>query len=934
MATNLINASQVPYNSPGVYFRETDLTVISRQTGGFSAAAIGLMEKGPAFEVSNSTSYEDRAFRLGDLNPDFPSSYFAKQYLEQARNYKEVRILGLEGYQDTIGYGITLAGVGSTATDLTDINNPEPLTPGPLGLMAILKARSTDITGGAEVVSVVVSAASYKDPLTGGTVSRASDYLFTLTINYKQPTSGSINPDVILLSLRPESKDYIVKKFGTDPLKTPLIGSAIAPLWVDFILPSVKSKPTIDLPSAYYVPGTTSAQNYLDITLGETIFGTTFTFQNGTIDGITPTTVNVTVSVTGDVTSWLTNGSAIEISGVVGTGNIAALNGTFKVASVAFASGHTTFLLKDTNTNSDITNIISTSVLSNIAVATISKYIIPTWENQVLDFSGLTYTTPQTPWFVTDGDSTGHIKNLFRFWTISDGDSANTEIKVEIKNINTSSNNGDGSFDVVIRQWDDRDDLKQVQLEIYNGCTMQKNSSNYILRRIGDGDEFPLKSRFVFIEMNKTIEIDDDDIPFGCLGYPNITGMKFRDVPWTLDYDKTKTSAKQTLGLANNSINMNSAMFDGYLRLKSGSTVMGKGFHINPNNNATLTSVQASVFNFASPNIYKDMLGNTVLPTEKVNRNKFVVDFYGGFDGFNIYSTRNWADPSSADYQALQLAINQLSDKEDINSDFTILTTPDINFQDHGPACNLVLDMVNGRGDCLYIPDLAYDADADSNNAVDVLNSSNMLSNNVAVYFPWIQVNDPLNNTPVWMPPSLLALGTITYVSTNEQVWQPPGGSIRTITNNLIRSRRRLNIADREILFTANINPITTFPGSGYEIAGVRTTQFDFSALSFIHNRLLLCYAKKVLTQVLRALLFQLNGQVTQDAFLAVVRPIFDRIKKLNGIADFAVDIVTNDQTAADKTTIYGKVTIVPLYPVERIVVDFTLADSIVSFNQ
>ena len=81
MAINLASASQIQYNSPGIYFAEQDLTVITQQTGGFSAECIGLMEKGHAFQVSNFSSYSDRAYRMGDLNPDYPSSYYAKQYL-------------------------------------------------------------------------------------------------------------------------------------------------------------------------------------------------------------------------------------------------------------------------------------------------------------------------------------------------------------------------------------------------------------------------------------------------------------------------------------------------------------------------------------------------------------------------------------------------------------------------------------------------------------------------------------------------------------------------------------------------------------------------------------------------------------------------------------------------------------------------------------
>ena len=922
MAISVTQTSQIPYNSPGIYFQETDLTVITRQTGGFSAAALALTEKGPAFVISNSTTFEDRAFRLGDQNPDFPSSYYAKQYLEQARDYKEVRMLGLEGYKDTVGYGITIAGTGSTPTN---IGSATPLSPGPQGLVCVLKSRPTSITGSPAVVSVVVATTSFTDPLTGGTIVAANDYLFSLVISYATGPS-----DTVVVSLRPESKDYIITKFGTDPLKQPLMGNKVATLWVDFIIPSTTSMPTINSTKGYYVPGVGGVANYIDLTQGETAFGTTFTFQSNIITGITATSLNVTLTATGSP-SWLTTGSFIQLTGVPYTpGNFGILNGTWKVGVVT-AGVNNTFTILDPNTNLDITTVIP-NTLTGLTGTIAANYIVPTWENMLLDYSNQTFTTPQTPWFVSDGDSNGHIKNLFQLWSISDGESANTEIKISVENITTTTYNGNGSFDIVVRLWNDTDDTSPSILESFRRLTMDSTNPNYILRRIGDGDQWPLNSRFIFVALNTDIEIDADDLPWGCLGYPNVAGSKIQDVPWTLDYVKTKSSAKQTLGLANNNINMNQAMTEGFLQLKTGNTITGKGFHLNPNLNANLVTEQSAVLTFAANTIYLDNNGNQVLQTEQIKRSKFVVDFYGGFDGWNVYSTRTWSDSKSADYQSLQLAIAAVADKEDINSDFTVLVTPDLNIDDDPDACSSVLDMINARADCLYIPDFAYDPNADPNNSVNSLTESNMMSNNVAMYVPYLQMQDTLNNVNNWLPPSILALGTIAYVATNENVWQPPGGSIRTVTNNLVRSRRRLTQTDREILFTANINPITTFPGSGYEISGVRTTQADFSALSFIHNRLLLCYAKKILTQTLRPLLFSLNGQFSQDAFLSTVRPIFARIKKLNGIADFKVNIVNNDQTAADKTTLYGQIVIQPLYPIERIIVDFVIADNAVSF--
>lgn len=942
MATRI--NSKIPYESSGVYFTETDLTVVAQTTGGFSAAAVGLTERGPAFEITNSSNFEDRQQRLGGLNQEFPTSFYARQYLEQARNYKEIRVLGLEGYKDIKGFGISLSVNGTAAY----VAGTSAYTSATDALRVVLKERPTALTGRPAISSVLVQTTTFIDPLTGLSATSATDYLFNLLINYADSTS-----DTITLSLRPESKDYIVKKLWMSPFKKgteeniifPLIKNQICPLWVDFIVPSVKTKPSVDKAYAYYLPSSTIAQNYLPLLTGACAFGTTFTYQSAVVTNVVAKTASsvvtgATVTVTGDITSWWSGGlKAVTLAGITGTGTIATANGTFVVSNVAYSSPSTTFDLYDYDDSvaagvptTPITTVTASSSFTGSS-PTAKKYIIPTWEGEVLGFENIEYQTPITPWFVSDGDMNGDFKRLFRLWSISDGENANTEIKVEIKNLNAAGNNGKGTFDILIRDFSDREDVEVKRIETFSNLTMDTTSDNYILRRIGDGEKFPLRSKFVFLEMNTDEQLEDDLMPYGCLGYPNITGKVFPDVVWTSNYDQTKPIAKQGLGLANNKVNAFQAVAPSQLKFKNNTTgVIGKGFHLNPNNNTTFATDQAAVFTFASQEIYATAAGVTVVPSEKVKRSRFVVDFYGGFDGFNVYSERTWGDPLSKDYEALMLAVDKLNDKENIDADFTVLVTPDFQLDNHAAACEGVLDMVKMRGDCLYIPDMQYDAESDPQAASDIVVNSNIRSNSTAVYHPWLQIENPIDKNNIWLPPSLLALGTITYVAQNENVWQPPGGSIRTVTNNLVRTRRRMKIDDREILKNASINPITLFPGSGYEITEVRTTQEVFSALSFIHNRLLLCYAKKILNQTLRPLLFQLNGNITKDAFIAVVTPIFDRIKKLNGVEEYKVEVLERPELN-DRTTLYGRITIVPLYPVERIIVDFTLQDSAFSFN-
>ena len=112
-------ARKVGYFSSGIYDRETDLSIVTQAIGTFAGGSIMTSEKGPAFEIIPSSTFTERTEWFGNLNPKFPGSYFAKQYLEQASNFKEIRILGLEGYKDTKAFVISydMAGVTPATVD-------------------------------------------------------------------------------------------------------------------------------------------------------------------------------------------------------------------------------------------------------------------------------------------------------------------------------------------------------------------------------------------------------------------------------------------------------------------------------------------------------------------------------------------------------------------------------------------------------------------------------------------------------------------------------------------------------------------------------------------------------------------------------------------------------------------------------------------------
>jgi len=1021
--------------SSGIYSTETDLTIVQQSAGTFAGACIGLMEKGPAFAIMTSADFDERRVRLGDLNPNFKSSYAAYEFLEQADNYKEVRILGLEGYNEDInmsgndnvggydkGFAILydLAGVetagsiltitdvvtdGSTTVvitaegDLSDnafidgdtviisgiggvtsanglftvanvtpgvgivefeitvaagtsdawsgggvVQNRRPIKASQESIACILKPRRTSFTQYAEVDYVEVGSVLQSDSTTA-----ATDDIFKLTIYYKGDQSV-YEPVIVKCSLRPESNQYITKIFGTDPRDNTKLQGGVPPLWVEFIWPSTKHKIVTAGYSGHYYPGDvpivgdlgyTRDQGYLELAVGNITFQKNYSYPSYNVADVTDVgadTLFETDTDHGFIVDQLITLS--NINGVlVGT---LPVNGNWYVSDVPSS---TTFTIKDVN---GVTPVTSGSYTSG---GSTKLTFVPTWEKEVMDLGGagdeIDFQTAITPWFISDFDENAEVKRLFRIWSISDGEAANTEIKIELANINPAGNLNKGSFDILVRVFDDTDDKERKVYEAFANLTLDPKSPNYILKRIGDGENFEILSSFIFVEINENETIPDNALPYGVEGYPLLNGLSVPDLLWASTYDLTKPITKQMLGLANNSTNMLKEVTNDNLSFKnliSYDAAVGRGFHLNPqmiDDTNPLYSILSAKYVLVNKGAYYISTTNTTAVTglDKTKRMKFASCFFGGFDGWNVYSERTWVDTTSKDYEAYMQALAILNDSESLEADFSVLVTPDINFENHPNVSEETLNMCeNDRGDALYIFDFDYGyftgiyPEIVPTNAKIALDSSNMKSSFAATYYPDWQFEDKVNNINVWVPPSILAIATIAATATNENVFQPPAGSLRTVTDNLVRTRQRMKLPDREVLKSANINPITVFPGSGYEITESRTTQEVLSARSFIHNRLLLGYAKKALNQTLRPILQQLNTGISlQDAFINAVEPIFDRIKRENGLEDFVLSVDTDPN---DRTTLYGKIEIVPLYPIERIILDFTLVNGTLNFNQ
>ena len=122
------------------------------------------------------------------------------------------------------------------------------------------------------------------------------------------------------------------------------------------------------------------------------------------------------------------------------------------------------------------------------------------------------YQTPETPWVVSELRG-NQVERLFKFVTVSDGNSANSEIKISLANMSFVN----GTFDVIVRDFYDSD-ANPVVIEKFTNCSMDPSLNNYVAKKIGTSDgEYALLSRYIMIEVNTDAQIDS--LPCGFEGY-------------------------------------------------------------------------------------------------------------------------------------------------------------------------------------------------------------------------------------------------------------------------------------------------------------------------------------------------------------------------------------------------------------------------------
>lgn len=278
------------------------------------------------------------------------------------------------------------------------------------------------------------------------------------------------------------------------------------------------------------------------------------------------------------------------------------------------------------------------------------------------------YRYASTPWIVSNvkGDADRiELNKLFRFHTISDGDTANKEVKISIQNIKTD----EGTFEVAVRDINDTDQAP-IYLERFTKCSMKVGDAGYIAYKIGSYDGlYESKSKYITVEVNESLAAQAS-VPAGFLGYPlsNFKGLEIVDkdnhdnmenpqIVYNLNYNVDLKNRKQYFGLSNHvGVDVDMFTYKGKAAYINYNSFLSQGFHLDSRldsntsgNNAKLTVDGETGYTFDAVSVNNQTPVYSEAPIigteaemegsiyEFVDLRKFTVYFYGGFDGWDIY---------------------------------------------------------------------------------------------------------------------------------------------------------------------------------------------------------------------------------------------------------------------------------------------------------
>ena len=286
---------------------------------------------------------------------------------------------------------------------------------------------------------------------------------------------------------------------------------------------------------------------------------------------------------------------------------------------------------------------------------------------------------------------------------------------------------------------------------------------------------------------------------------------------------------------------------------------------------------------------------------------------------YEYITSNNTQGVNPADYDD---AINILKNRDAYQ--FNVLFTPGLTNDLHPSQISTIIQNTQDRGDNLYVMDLVTYGEG----VLSVIDQANSKDTSYAAsYFPWVRVIDPSTGRQIWAPASTVIPGVYAFNDKVSAPWFAPAGINRGGLSTVLRAQYKLTQANKDDLYSSNINPLASLPKNGVVVFGQKTLQKEASALDRVNVRRLMIELKGYIRQIADTVVFEQNTNATRNSFIAKVAPYLQIIQQKQGLYAFKVvmDDSNNGPDVIDRNQLIGQIYVQPTRTAEFISLDFIL---------
>ncbi len=294
------------------------------------------------------------------------------------------------------------------------------------------------------------------------------------------------------------------------------------------------------------------------------------------------------------------------------------------------------------------------------------------------------------------------------------------------------------------------------------------------------------------------------------------------------------------------------------------------------------------------------------------------------------------ADGSTATTAQLKSAYEKMQDAETVDVNLIIAGPGDATHVDN------LITIAENRKDAVVF------ASPERSDVVNVANS-NTQTENVKGFFDAVRSSsyvvfdsgykytyDKYNDVFRYVPLNGDTAGLTARTDLIADSWFSPAGFNRGVIRGAVKLAYNPTKTERDTLYRARVNPVTTFPGQGTVLFGDKTGLTTPSAFDRINVRRLFITLEKAIATASKFQLFEFNDEFTRAQFRNMVEPFLRDVQGRRGITDFLVvcDETNNPGSVVDRNEFKADIFVKPTRSINFITLQFVATRTGVAFEE